>query len=198
MNTIILASASERRSRILSECGIDHKVIESEIEEIADPDMDISDIVQINAKRKAKAVPAENERVVIGADTLVMHENSIIGKPEDEEAAKKMLKNFSDNRLDVYTGLCVIKGEKKAIGFEKSSLRVISMTCEKIEKIFKLLGPYDKAGGFSIEGVGSLIFDDIEGSYFNILGLPMIKLNKLFQEIGLDLVDYIQISDFKL
>ena len=192
MGQIILASASERRSRILSECGIDHKVIKGEIEETADPGMDISDIVQINAERKAKAVPAENGMVVIGADTLVMHENSIIGKPKDEEAAKKMLKDFSDSKLDVYTGLCVIKGEKKAIGFEKSSLRVISLACERIEKIFKLLGPHDKAGGFSIEGVGSLIFDDIEGSYFNILGLPMIKLNELFRKIGLDLIDYIK------
>jgi septum formation protein len=74
-------------------------------------------------------------------------------------------------------------------------IRVPANVCENalFKKYFKLLGPYDKAGGFSIEGVGSLIFDNISGSYFNILGLPMIKLSKLFSEIGLDVLDFINV-----
>ncbi|MFH1837269.1 MAG: Maf family nucleotide pyrophosphatase [Candidatus Omnitrophota bacterium] len=192
MKNIILASASERRSRILSECGIRHEVIKTEIEEIMDRDMDISDIVRINAERKAEAAAAAKEGVIIGADTLVIHNDNIIGKPKDEEEAKTMLRGFSEGEIDVYTGLCVIKGDKKVSGFEKSALKVISLNDEKVEKLFKLLAPYDKAGGFSIEGVGSLIFDNINGSYFNILGLPMIKLSELFGEVGLDLADYIE------
>ena len=71
-------------------------------------------------------------------------------------------------------------------------LRVKRIPSRDIDKYFKLLGPYDKAGGFSIEGVGSLVFDDITGSYFNVLGLPMGKLQELFLKLELDLLDYIR------
>ena len=74
----------------------------------------------------------------------------------------------------------------------KSNLKVRSLTDEQIEKYFLLLGPYDKAGGFSIEGVGSIIFDNIEGSYFNILGLPMTTLTDLLEKLNLDITKYIE------
>jgi len=157
-----------------------------------DPAVDISEIVQLNAVRKAEKVAERNsESIVIGADTLVLHGEDILGKPGSEQNAKDMLIKFSGEELDVYTGLSVMCGEKRAVGFEKSSLKVDVLTNSEIEKYFHLLGPYDKAGGFSIEGVGSLIFDNIKGSYFNILGLPMKKLKELFKEIGLDILDFI-------
>jgi len=82
--------------------------------------------------------------------------------------------------------------DKKASGYDKSDISVRPISDAEAEKYFRLLGPYDKAGGFSIEGVGSLIFDDIRGSYFNILGLPMIKLAELFRETGFDILDFIE------
>lgn len=192
MKTLILASASKRRSRILADCGIAHKVVRSNEEEVIDKNKHISEMVQFNASKKAEAVAVKNARsVIIGADTLIAHGDEIIGKPSDADAAKNLLKKFSGQKIDAYTGICVIDASsgKRAIGFEKSSLRVIKMTEDKIEKIFPLLAPYDKAGGFSIEGIGALLFDDISGSYFNILGLPMIKLSELFEQINLDLLD---------
>ena len=75
---------------------------------------------------------------------------------------------------------------------KKTSLYIKEIVPKDIAKYFRLLGPYDKAGGFSIEGVGSIIFDDIRGSYFNVLGLPMGKLQELFRDIGLDLLDFVE------
>lgn len=193
MKEIILASASERRSRILSDCKIAHKVMPSNIEEDSSGEKAASEIVQSNAIAKARKIAEENKgSIIIGADTLVAHGASIIGKPGSEKAAKELLGKFSGEEVEVYTGLCVIDSslEKEAAGFEKSTLLAERLSPKEIERYFRLLGPYDKAGGFSIEGAGSLIFDNIKGSYFNILGLPMIKLKNLFREVGLDILDY--------
>ena len=195
MKEIILASASERRSEILSSCGVSHRIVVSGAEESLDEAKPASETVQINALSKAEIVAVDaGESVVIGADTLVVHGENIIGKPLGEDAAREMLKRFSGSSLEVYTGLCVIdiSTGKRAVGVEKSSLRVVPLAEEDIERYFRLLAPYDKAGGFSIEGVGALLFDNITGSYFNILGLPLRKLQELFEEIGLDLLDYIK------
>jgi septum formation protein len=196
MREIILASASERRSRILSDCGIIHKVVPSGVKEERYENKHVSESVQLNALAKADKVAAgAGECIVIGADTLVVHRQDIIGKPGGEDAAREMLKRFSGNEINVYTGLCVINPDeaRRAVGFEKSSLYVAALTEDQAERYFSLLAPYDKAGGFSIEGVGSLLFDDIKGSYFNILGLPMMKLGEMFKQAGLDILDYIRI-----
>ena len=195
MKEVILASGSKRRSRILSECGIMHKVIPSKIKEEMYKDKDISCVVQINARQKAEEVASgSKEAIIIASDTLVAHEGEALGKPEDTDKAKKMLKRFSGQNLEVHTGLCVIDtaSGKKTSGFEKSSLFVAPVKDAEFDRFFSLLSPYDKAGGFSIEGVGSLLFDNIKGSYFNILGLPMMKLSELFKEINLNILDYIQ------
>ncbi|MBL7073165.1 MAG: septum formation protein Maf [Candidatus Omnitrophica bacterium] len=193
MKQIILASVSQRRFKILSDCGIHCQVIPSDAEEDMDPSLDISEIVQRNAVRKAEKVAQSNKgAIVIGADTLVLDGENVLGKPSSEQSAKDMLTKFSGEELFVYTGLSVIYGEKRAVGFKKSGLKVAVLTNEEIEKYFKLLAPYDKAGGFSIEGAGSIIFDNITGSYFNILGLPMRKLKDLFKEIDLDILDFIE------
>jgi len=197
MKQIILASASKRRFNILSDCGINCQVVPSGAKEDMDLSKSVSEIVQINAVRKAEKVAIGNaERIVIGADTLVSHGKDVLGKPDGASAAREMLKRFSGEEIDVYTGLSVMCGEKNAVGFEKSSIKTANLTNCEAEKYFYLLGsgPYDKAGGFSIEGVGSLIFDNITGSYFNILGLPMMKLKDLFKEIGFDILDFIKKS----
>lgn len=196
MKEIILASASERRSQILTSCGILHRVVPSGADEIMDKDMHIAEIVETNAGKKADLVSGnEPQAIVIGADTLVAHDDDIIGKPDDEKAAKGLLTRFSGGEIEVYTGLCVIDSATgiRVTAVEKSDINVSSLTSEEVERFFRLLAPYDKAGGFSIEGIGSMLFDDIKGSYFNILGLPMIRLKMLFKEAGLNILDYVNL-----
>lgn len=157
----------------------------------------ISSVIK-NAERKVRSIYKEivdlnEDAVIIGADTLVTHGNVVIGKPQNEREAKNFLSKFSGSSLDVYTGLFIFDTvrERMAFGHDKSSLKVKKIDPKDLDKFFEKLGPYDKAGGFSIEGVGSMIFDDISGSYFNILGLPMGKLADLFKEIGLSLIDFV-------
>ncbi|MBU1007378.1 MAG: septum formation protein Maf [Candidatus Omnitrophica bacterium] len=187
---IILASVSKRRSAILSSCGIRHSVVKSGIEEDMRGKSPVNIAVK-NACLKAKAVSEKiTSGYVIGADTVVLLGRTIIGKPRDAAHAKKMLKGMSGKTISVYTGLCVINSVtgKKVSGYEKTGVKVKKIKPSEILKYFKLLGPYDKAGGFSIEGVGSFIFDDIKGSYFNVLGLPTAKLSDMFRKLGTDIL----------
>ncbi|MBU4342992.1 MAG: septum formation protein Maf [Candidatus Omnitrophica bacterium] len=191
---IILASASKRRSKILSSCGIRHRVVRSNVTEIKKGKFP-ERIAMVNALLKAASVAKRfNSGYVIGADTVVKLGRFIIGKPRDEEHAKNMLKAMSGRTVFVYTGLCLIdvKRSKLIIDYEKSEVRVKKICPGAFPKYFGLLGPYDKAGGFTIEGVGSFIFDDIKGSYFNVLGLPTLRLNHMFEKLGVDILKIIK------
>ncbi|MFH1478252.1 MAG: nucleoside triphosphate pyrophosphatase [Candidatus Omnitrophota bacterium] len=190
---IILASRSKRRSQILSSCGIKHKVVISKISE------DISGVSPKNISIKNARLKAVDiamglkDGYVIGADTVVQLGKNIIGKPKDAKHAKSMLKEISGKSIAVYTGLCVVDVKKKnlVLGCERSIVKVKKIKNSEFSRTLKLLAPYDKAGGFSIEGVGSMIFDDIKGSYFNILGLPMILLKDMFNILGVDLFKFV-------
>lgn len=191
---IILASGSKRRSLILSSCGIKHRIIVSRIKEDMKGESPRRIAVK-NACLKARDVAKKlKSGYVIGADTLVLLGKKIIGKPCSANHARKMLKEMSGRRVYVYTGLCVIdvKRKKMAACCDKSDVQVKRIKPGEISRYFKLLGPYDKAGGFSIEGVGSMIFDDIRGSYFNVLGLPTGRLKGLFDKVGVDILDFIE------
>lgn len=193
MKRIILASQSKRRSAILRSCGILHSIVPSAVREIRRPSERPQDLVMHNARIKAEAVRrGRNDGIILGVDTMVLFKGRLIGKPANKNEAKKMLRAFSGKRLLVYSGIHIIDitGGKSATGFDKTLLKIKRIPEKDIGKYFKLLGPYDKAGGFSIEGIGSIIFDDVSGSYFNVLGLPMGKLQELFQKIGLDLLDF--------
>lgn len=192
---LILASSSKRRSRILRDCAIRHKVIKSSAREFLGKGSNISETVKINAQLKAEQVARRVRKgVILGVDTLVLLGDNVIGKPDNRKQARSLLKKFSGRRIVVYTGLCIIdKDRNKSVsGCEKTNLMVKRIKTDEIDKYLKYLAPFDKAGGFSIEGIGSIIFDNISGSYFNVLGLPMGKLSGLLKEIGLDIFDFVQ------
>jgi len=186
---IILASASKRRSKILKECGIPHKVVISNVPEKMDHKRGARFNVLYNARIKAEKVADRcRQGFVIGADTVVLSGKRLIGKPKTAKEARSLLRTFSGKTILVYTGLCVIdvKKGKSVSGIDVSKVRVKRLSRQKQDKFIKISRPYDKAGGFSIEGPGTFVFDNIEGSFYNILGLPMIKLDQLFEKLGVD------------
>ena len=188
---IILASSSKRRREILASCGIKHKVVPSNAVEYMTVSRLPEQVAMINARIKAEAVSKKfKSGYVIGADTVVLLGKKIIGKPKNAGHAKRMLKEMSGRTISVYTGLCIIDVKKENLisDYEKSLVTVKKLKSKDIPRYFKLLGPYDKAGGFSIEGVGSFIFDDIKGSYFNVLGLPTARLKEMFEKLGVDIL----------
>jgi septum formation protein len=190
-HTIILASASRRRSKILNECGIKHRIAVSNAPEKMDHKRGARFNVLHNARVKAEKIAARyQEGLVIGADTIVLMGKQLIGKPKTKAEAKSFLKSFSGKTLLVYTGLCVLdaKTGKSVTGVDKSRIWVRKLSRGEIDRFVKIAGPHDKAGGFSIEGTGTFIFDNIKGSFYNILGLPMMKLDELLKELGVDLL----------
>ncbi|MEW6025734.1 MAG: Maf family nucleotide pyrophosphatase [Planctomycetota bacterium] len=190
---IILASASPRRSQILSECGIAHKVAPSNAEEIMNAGKGPAHNVLFNARIKAGVVARRFKRgFVIGADTVVLSGRNLIGKPRNRAEAKRLFREFSGKTIRVYTGLCVIDAltQKSACATTVSKVRVKKITPKMAGKFLMVAGPFDKAGGFSIEGPGSFIFDNVRGSFYNVLGLPMMELHRLFGNLGIDLLEY--------
>ncbi|OIO34534.1 MAG: septum formation protein Maf [Candidatus Omnitrophica bacterium CG1_02_40_15] len=188
---IILASNSKRRHEILASCGIKHKVVPSNAIEYMTVSRLPEQVAMINSRIKAEAAAKKlKSGYVIGADTVVLLRKKIIGKPKNASHAKRMLKEMSGKAISVYTGLCVIDVKKENLisDYERSLVTVKKLKDKEIPGYFKLLGPYDKAGGFSIEGVGSFIFDDIKGSYFNVLGLPTAKLKEMFEKLGVNIL----------
>ena len=188
---IILASKSKRRSKILKECGIHHEVVVSDVHEKMDHKKGAKFNVLYNARIKAEKVAVEyKEGYIIGADTLVLFKKRLIGKPKTRKEAITLLRSFSGKTVFVYTGLYVIdaKRARSESGFDVSKVHAKKLSLKKIDEFATIAGPNDKAGGFSIEGPGAFIFDNIEGSFYNVLGLPMMKLDEIFEKLGVNLL----------
>ncbi len=188
---LILASKSPRRHYLLTQAGLSFSVIPSDFDENTVSMSSPENYVRILAEAKADDVSNKYpESWVIGADTIVLLGRRLIGKPKTRKEAIALLKAFSGREILVYTGLYVIdiKRGRSAGGIDVSRVYVKTLSRKKIDRFVKIAGPHDKAGGFSIEGPGAFIFDNIEGSFYNILGLPMMKLNELFERLGVDLL----------
>jgi len=187
---VILASASKRRSKILKECGIPHRVVVSGSSEKMDHKRSAGFNVLYNAAAKARQV-AEKQKdgFVIGADTVVLLGKRLIGKPKTKKEARALLKAFSGKTIFVYTGICLINAaeEKSARAVEVSKIQVKKLSRKRIDEFMKMTSPHDKAGGFSIEGPGAFIFDNIKGSFYNILGLSPARLCELFEKLGVNI-----------
>ena len=191
---LILASKSKRRAQILSACGIRHKVCRFNIKEHLHHSRGIPALVIANAKHKARyAAKYYKKGIILGADTLVLLKGKVIGKPKNRKHALEILKRSSASRLYVYTGLYLLdrKTGKGAGCCDKTQIRVSKISPNDAKRYFRYLGPYDKAGGFTIEGAGAIVFDNIKGSYFNALGLPLNKLSRLLKRIGSDIFEFI-------
>ena len=195
-SALILASASKRRSEILKSSGIPHLVVKSNARERRIiKGASLSGLVMKNSYLKASAVAKHRKGgLVLGADTLVIVGSKILGKPKSKKHAREMFHALNGRECRVYTGLTLIdlESKKSIIDYAMTKAKMKKIKKNQIDKLLILLGPHDKAGGFSIEGVGSVLVERINGCYFNILGLPMAKLYNMFEKIGLDIFDFIK------
>jgi septum formation protein len=128
---------------------------------------------------------------IIGADTVVVIEGRILGKPADASDAYEMLKSLSGNWHDVYTGIAVVKINSGIVTsrseYEKTRVKIADITDEEIYNYINTGEPMDKAGAYGIQGIGALIVEKIEGCYFNVMGLPIYKLSRLLSTMGIEL-----------
>ena len=178
MDKIILASASPRRKELLGNVLEYFEVIPSKCEEIVPKNCDPFSVAEILAKQKATDIYNRySDCLVIGADTCVIVDNKILGKPKDKDDARNMITLLSGKTHFVVTGCCIIKGNKTETFSEITEVVFHNLTSNEIEEYINTSEPYDKAGAYGIQGKGALLVKKINGDYFNVVGLPISTLN---------------------
>ena len=179
MENIILASSSPRRKRLMLEAGFNFEIIVSDAEEICDKFMIPWNLTVQNAQIKASPIAQNNqEKIVIGADTVVSLDNEIFGKPSDMEEALKMLARLSGRTHIVTTGVCIIQKEKNETFYVNTEVTFKPLSGKEISQYFKLINPLDKAGGYAAQDHGELIIEKYSGSFTNVVGLPMSEVKE--------------------
>jgi len=186
-NRLILASESPRRYELLKQVGLDFEVVPSNVSE---------DFVQAESPRdhvirlaEAKAREVANQYPdgwVVAADTIVCINGSILGKPKGREEAVEMLRRLSGREHRVWTGFFVCHSERGESDKEvvQTAVRVKPLTSAEIEWYVQTGEPLDKAGGYAIQGIGSFMVESIQGSYTNVVGLPLCELIQMLTRLG--------------
>ncbi len=185
---IILASASPRRKALLEQVGIFPHIQASSFVELEQSSLSPKLLVEQNACGKALAVAKEclPNDVVIAADTVVVLEGLVLGKPCDALAARKMLSALSGKTHEVLTGVSVVYQGREFYALEKTLVSMRDLTVTEIESYVVTGEPLDKAGAYGIQGKGALLVKKIDGCYYNVVGLPLVCLFKLFKEAGIN------------
>ncbi len=176
---LILASASPRRRDLMREAGYDFEVVPSPADEIHDATLTPAELTTQNARTKAEAVSRDRpESIVIGADTLVYLDGEPLGKPRDHEEARRMLHSLVGRTHHVCTGVCLtrLKPETEVVFHELTSVTFKRLTPDEINSYLEKIDPLDKAGAYAAQDHGDLIIDRIDGSWSNVVGLPMESL----------------------
>ncbi|MFQ7259722.1 MAG: Maf family protein [Christensenellales bacterium] len=202
---IILASNSSRRKNLLTMLNVPFSVMESGVDERVEEANYMQkgvehtpyEWVRAIAAIKAEAVGnrVEGEKIIIAADTIVTYMGKILHRPFEREEAASMLRTLSGHKHTVYTGLAVMY--KDADGKYETHTSVTAtdvymreLTDMEISNYVDTKEPYDKAGGYGIQGKGSLLIDHIDGDYFNVVGLPLVKLYKELSDNGVNIMDF--------
>ena len=185
--SVILASGSPRRKELLEMLGVkDLKIIPAKGEEKAPEDLQPGELVMALAAQKGREVKelCPGDDVIIAADTIVWHENRVYGKPHSREEAIAMLRSLSGRAHQVYTGVCVIRGETELLRYNMSSVRFRDMSDDEIEAYVDTGEPMDKAGAYGAQGKGALFVEGIDGDFFNVMGLPLCTLGQMLEKQG--------------
>ena len=188
---IILASRSPRRSKLLKQIGVRFKVRVSDVDEIIPDDMPPAQIVQHLARQKAASVSSRYpDSLTIGADTIVVLDDKILGKPTDAGEATRMLTNLSDRTHFVYTGIALShpRSQRHITASEATEVTFSALSVREIDAYVRTGSPMDKAGAYGIQDDrGALFISGIRGDYYNVVGLPLHRLYQVIMHNFTDL-----------
>ena len=187
---LILASQSPRRRELLSKIGKPFQVEAADIDETMDPKLPPRDEVARVSREKARVVAEKHpEAVVIAADTIVVCQDHIMGKPHSEKEAGRMLKMLSGKCHQVMTGLTVRQGEKVLSCTEVTDVQFRTLSDREIGAYVRTGEPMDKAGAYAIQGGGAFFAAHISGDYYNVVGLPLCRLGRLLQSVAPEIME---------
>jgi len=186
---LILASISPRRENLLRMIGFDFEVVNSQVDEQSEvytiPEVHVLELAQKKALKVAEKIDGG---LIIGADTVVVLNNQILGKPKDAKQAKEILQQLSGKTHEVYTGFAIVEkpsGEMLS-EFVKTLVSFRKLADEEIDRYIKSGSPFDKAGGYGIQDQGALFVQKIDGCFYNVMGLPVTKLYQALEKFVRD------------
>lgn len=195
MKHVVLASKSPRRKELLERLNLDFEIVVSQVDEDSYKKNTPHEYVERLAYEKANSVLqlVNEDSIIIGSDTVVVYNNHILGKPRDEKQAYEYIKKLSGNKHLVYSGLCIIDNETNMniICHEVTEVYMKKLNNQEINSYIRTGEPLDKAGAYGIQGIGAIFVEKIVGDYYNVMGLPLNKLYKGLNEIG---VNYFKIK----
>jgi len=180
---LILASASPRRQQLLKTAGFSFEVIPANIDETPNPSHTPEQLVHTLAEQKCMAVYNKMPNtIVIGADTIVVIDGIILGKPSNEAEVFAMLKRLQGRPHIVYTGVCICGTQKSVTFSESTKVYMRSLSDEEIYEYIATGEPMDKAGSYGIQERGATLIERVEGDYFTVVGLPLCRLSQELKE----------------
>jgi len=184
---VVLASSSPRRRELLELIGISHEVQPANIDETMRPREAPRRHAERLAREKASAMATRDpETITIGADTVVVINRKVLGKPSDREQAAWMLGMLSGREHTVITAVAVSRGKKLRSAIEEVRVKFRRLRDHEIEAYIATGEPMDKAGAYGIQGYGATIVERIEGDYFAVMGLPLVRLIGLMRDVGVN------------
>lgn len=187
MTHILLASKSPRRRELIASLGLEYSIVDINVNEHIDVLPPASQVAQLLAERKSQgyAVPLQLGQVLLTADTVVVHNDKVLGKPHTREAATAMLEDLSGDVHQVYTGVC-LRSQKESVSFtECTHVRFRPLSAEMIAYYIDNYKPYDKAGAYGIqEWIGMVGVESIEGCFYNVMGLPVGRLYEALKQLA--------------
>ena len=186
---LILASASPRRQELLKLFGVPFTVRVADIDETMDPGAAAFDEVARLSREKALAVPREEEDIVIAADTIVVCEGAVLGKPHTPAEAEKMLRLLSGRDHQVMTGCTILKGQHRETFTEVTDLHFRNLTEKEIRRYVESGEPMDKAGAYGIQGGAALFCEKMVGDYYNVMGLPVCRLGQVLKACAPEIME---------
>lgn len=198
---LILASRSPRRYELLKQVGLDFEVVPSRvIEDFVHTESPQDHVIRLAETKVQDVAYRYPDRWVIAADTIVYIDGSILGKPKNQEEAKGMLDRLNGQEHWVMTGFSVChlekgKSDKEAV---QTSVKVKALTSAEMDWYVRTGEPFDKAGGYAIQGIGSFMIESIRGSYSNVVGLPLCELLQMLNRLGAITISEqgIQVADY--
>lgn len=188
---IVLASASPRRRELLTLMGISDFLVrlpeaDETIPNMQSPEKAVLRLSEIKAENISKTMDKNN--IIIAADTVVVINGEILGKPANSDDAFRMLSMLSGKVHEVFTGICVTNGERKLQALERTQVSFIKLSRDEINNYIKTGEPFDKAGAYGIQGIGAMFVKGINGDFYNVIGLPVCALSRILKEFGIDLL----------
>ena len=184
---LVLASGSSRREEIMERLDLKFTVVPSKLDESKFENDDPVELVKTLAEEKAKSVSKlVEEALIIAADTIVVYENEVLGKPEKKSEARRTLKMLNGDKHQVITALTVMNSESEEIYSVENitDVKMMELSEEEITKYVETGEPLDKAGSYAIQGLGGLFIEEIKGSYYSVMGLPIHQLAKLLDKFN--------------